>query len=123
MLSSLEGIKGFKNQRASGWKKAIAALQRAAAPLGKAKMAIPDAALVTAEFEAGVRLATHGCRRGLLALETAKRRVAATKRDLDRDLAGIIASHGKLWHARNRPGGFRESVERMVNARKAYRGG
>ena len=121
MLSSLEGIKGFKNQRAAGWKKAIAALQRAAAPLRKAKMAIPDAALVTAEFEAGVRLATHGCRRGLLALETSSRRIRAGKRDLDRDLAGIIASHRKLWHTRNRPGGFRESVERMENARKAYR--
>jgi len=121
MLSGLDGIRGFKNQRAAGWRRAIAAIERAATPMRRSRMGIPDAALVTAEFEAGARLAVHGCRRGLLALETAPRRVAAMKRDLSRDLAGITRSHRTLWHARNRPGGFRESVGRMENARKAYR--
>ena len=43
------------------------------------------------------------------------------KRDLDRDLVAIMRDHRRLWHARNRPGGFRESVARMEEARKAYR--
>ena len=66
-------------------------------------------------------MAVHGCRRGLLALETSARKVAAIKRDLDRDLVAIIREHRRLWHARNRPGGFRESVGRLEAARKAYK--
>jgi hypothetical protein len=120
MLAGLEHIRKFEGQRAAGWKRGIAAIERAAAPLKRARMARPDAALVSAEFENAVRLALHGCRRGLLALETSSRRTISMKRELDRDLKGIIASHRRLWHARNRPGGFRESVGRMESARKAY---
>jgi len=70
-----------------------------------ARPGVPDAGLILAEFANGLAMARHGARRGLLALG---------KPDLDPDalrheLQHIIAEHRRLWLARNRPGGLRDS--------------
>jgi hypothetical protein len=121
LASGLEGIRHFHGQKPAGWKRCLKAVEQAAAPLAGAKMDRPDASLVKAEFGNAVRMARHGIKRGLLAFEGSVPKASRAKRALDADLKGIISAHRRLWMARNRPGGFAESVARLENARKAYR--
>ena len=122
LASGLDGISHFHGQKPAGWKKCLKAIEEAAAPLAGARMDRPDGSLIKSEYSNAVRMARHGCKRGLLAFERSEARAARTKRALDTDMKGIIAAHRRLWMARNRPGGFAESVGRLESARKAYRG-
>ena len=46
-----------------------------------------------------------------------------TRRDLADRLDSVIAAHDQLWHARNRPGGFTDSVSWLERLRDSYRSG
>jgi hypothetical protein len=81
----------------------------------------PDARLIRREYEFAVRLSRHGARRGLLAFERSPKRAAAMKKELDKDLRALMRQYKSLWAARNRPGGFEDSVRWMEKAREAYR--
>lgn len=98
---------------------ARAAIDAALAPLGAARMARKDAALIVAEFEHTARLLRHACERGrlLLAPDAAD---APSRQALDDDLRDIIREYERLWLARNRPGGLLDSVARLHKARADY---
>lgn len=120
LTSGLNGIRNFRGQKLPGWKRCLAAIEEAAAPLTAARMDRPDGSLIKREFANAARLARHGCRRGMLAFEGNARKAARAKRELRADLKGILAEHKRLWMARNRPGGFAESVARLESAGKDY---
>jgi hypothetical protein len=70
------------------------------APLSRAQMARPDAALIRDEFTNAARMLQHACARGL----------AASRPDLATQMREILAEHRRLWLARNRPGGLTDST-------------
>jgi len=121
LLTKPEDILKNKKQKPAGFRRALAALARAAAPLGSARMRTPDAQLTIDEYRNAIRLSRHGALRGLLAHTTAPRRVAQMKRELRRDLAAIIREHRRLWLARNRSGGLADSVRKMSAIAQAYK--
>jgi hexosaminidase len=81
------------------------------APLGRAEMARPDAALIQREFSWAAAMTRHGCRRALW-------RVGEVPvGELAEEARWLLAEHRAIWHARNRPGGFVDSqalLERMA---------
>lgn len=102
---------------------ALAAIDQALAPLAGARMARPDAALIVAEFENTARLLRHACRRGQLLQAPGGADPAADRRALADDLRDTVREYERLWLARNRPGGLRDSVSRFDKARADYAGG
>ncbi len=101
-------------------KRTLRAIDRAMKLLRRSKPLRADAQLLIAEFESAAAMLHHACLRGLLALETNPARARAIKRKLKTDLASLIKTYRQLWHARNRPGGFKESVARLEKLRKEY---
>jgi hypothetical protein len=96
------------------------AIERTVQPIARAQSLRRDAQLIAAEFESAAALLRHACQRGLLALEDNPARSCALKRELARDLERIIAEYHRLWHARNRRGGFKESVVLFKKMQKDY---
>ena len=71
-------------------------------------------------------LIAAGCEvRGDESAREADRRVKpATEADWSTEyLDAVIAAHDTLWHARNRPGGFVDSVAHLTRLRDAYETG
>lgn len=95
------------------------AIDEAMTPLASARSQAPDRELVAAEFEHTARMLRHACRRGLLALG-AEPDPAAARRELRADLEEIIAEFRRLWLARSRIGGLRDSVGRLENLLPEY---
>ncbi len=106
----------------TGLHDSLRAIDRAVKPLARAKSQRADAALILAEYQCAADLLRHGCRRGLLALETNAIKAHALKRELKRDALRLIKEYTRLWHARNRPGGFSDSVAAMTKMAKEYDG-
>ena len=79
----------------------------------------PDAALVTQEFELAARMLRHACRRAEL-MAAGEGATPEQRRLLDGDLREIIREYERLWLARNRHGGLRDSVARLEAARALY---
>ena len=95
-------------------------IDRVMKSLHRSKPLRADAKLLIAEFESAAAMLRHACQRGMLALETNPRKTRALKRKLKTDLARLVKDYRKLWHARNRPGGFKDSVARLEKLRKEY---
>ncbi|MBN1249049.1 MAG: family 20 glycosylhydrolase [Anaerolineae bacterium] len=89
------------------------------AALDDAQMARPDADLVKREYANAGRLMRHACRRALQLLTEDED--PTLKAELLADLEAAIAEHKALWHARNRPGGLDDSLERFDPLLNAYR--
>jgi len=45
----------------------------------------------------------------------------ARKRELRASLAVLAREHDRLWHARNRPGGYADSAKRLANLSNDYK--
>jgi hypothetical protein len=118
---SPEDIRKNTKQKPEGFRRALRALSRAAAPLGRSRMHSPDARLTVEEYRNAIRLSRHGALRGLWAHTAAPRQAAKLKTALRRDLAEIVREHRRLWLARNRPGGLADSVKAMEAIGVAYR--
>ena len=98
---------------------ALEAIDAAMQPLAEARMRRPDAALVTQEFELAARMLRHACRRAEL-MAAGEGATPEQRRLLDGDLREIIREYERLWLARNRHGGLRDSVARLEAARALY---
>ena len=83
---------------------ALAGIEQAIAPLARARMQRPDAALIQEEFATAAAMLRHAAKRGQWLLD----RNAADSKELAADLRLIIGQHEQLWLARNRPGGLVE---------------
>lgn len=75
------------------------------APLDKARMNRPDAALIQAEFANAARFMQYSCRYGL-AKHQKKIDSAQTRKALADNLREALTEHCRLWMARNRKGGL-----------------
>jgi hypothetical protein len=95
-------------------------IDRALRPVPRAKSTRPDARLIAAEFASAAALLRHACQRGLLALEDSPTKSRAHKRELARDLTRILKEYRRLWHARNRPGGFEDSIALLKKMQNDY---
>jgi hypothetical protein len=82
----------------------------------KPRMNRDDAIVICDEIRNGIAMLKHGCARGRLRLGAASREPAK----LASDLRQIIGTHEKLWLARNRVGGLRDSIRRMENRLADY---
>ncbi len=68
-----------------------------------------DAALISAELTWAGRMLQHACRRGTWILSDD----AALLPALRSEITELIAEHERIWLARNRPGGLRDSAARL----------
>ena len=96
------------------YEEAEARVSAVAASLGRARMDRADAGLVIDEVRSAAAMLRHACRRGRWLLGRASEDAPEDAADLARDLSKIIDEHRRLWLARNRPGGLRDSVARLA---------
>ena len=96
------------------------ATDRALRPLSQVRSTRPETRRVVAEFKSAAALLGHAVQRGLLAREEDPAKARTLKRKLNRDLPRLIQEYRRLWHARNRPGGFKDSVARLKRMRQDY---
>jgi hypothetical protein len=85
-----------------------------------------DGALVIAELRnnmALVRVLCHDARARLAGDGSLASVPERTRAELARELDTVIEAHEPLWHARNRPGGFADSVGQLARLRRAYETG
>jgi hexosaminidase len=78
-------------------------------PIEETRMDRPDAGLVRAEFIWVADVLRHACERALWLLEG----TPTPNEHLAEEAQALIDRFQTIWLARNRPGGFRESVARM----------
>jgi hypothetical protein len=105
---------------APAFRKALAAIDDALAPLEQARIGRPDAEQTRRELELAARMLRHSCRRALLALRDEGLNGPQTRRELADDMRGIIGEYEELWLGRNRRGGLRDSVARLQRALQDY---
>jgi len=83
----------------------------------------PKRDLIRREYTWAADMLRHGARRGIWMLGKVEGQEDGTLRiALAADAQRLIAEYHELWHARSRPGGFRESVGRMEKMRQDYVG-
>jgi hypothetical protein len=82
-------------------------IEAAAEPLDQARMDRPDAALIHDELANTVRLLLFACDRGL---DQSGRTAPAS------EAQAILTEYRRLWLARNRPGGLRDSAGSLATA-------
>jgi hypothetical protein len=87
------------------------------APLKQAQMTGDDAAQTRAEFAWIGDMLRHACDRAIWLLEGAP----APNEPLIAAAQELISRYTNLWHGRNRPGGFVDSVAHMERMRDDYR--
>lgn len=87
--------------------RATQAIDAAIAPIERTAMDRADAKLIQDEFRNAAAMLKLACRRGLALIEC--RSLAAN------EVAPVVEEHRRLWLARNREGGLRESVARLVS--------
>ena len=106
LVMPLEEIREMGGLTRDSLNRTLQAIERAVEPLAKAQMQRADGELIRQEFENAAQLLRHAARRAMLALEND----AWPKSELVRDLDAILESYTRLWQARNRPGGFDDSI-------------
>ena len=80
-----------------------------------------DCDLIRLEFEWAADMLRHACRRGIWAVGKGQgHEDNALRNQLAEDAQSLIAEYKQIWHARNRPGGFKESSERMEKLHSVY---
>jgi hypothetical protein len=94
--------------------------------LDRARPNRPDGDLVIAELRNSMALVRVLCRDAIarLAGDGSLASVPEASRvELARALDPVIDAHRTLWHARNRPGGFADSVAKLTKLQTAYETG
>jgi hexosaminidase len=111
-----------ENDLEAHWRQVLARVEAVTEPLaGEPAMERPDAALVQREFRWVARMVSHTCRRAIWLLgRHARQEDGDLRRQLLADCDELLAEHEFIWHARNRPGGFRDSQARLLRVRQSY---
>lgn len=76
----------------------------------------PDAGLLIQELQFAAHVLQHACQRILYISGASEKSSAELRSDVD----DIIREHGKVWLARNRPGGLKESIARFQKIKEDY---
>jgi hypothetical protein len=118
----LTDVADFAANQANGgvtpdtYERAYQAAAAAVAGLEHVASTRPTGPLLKREFQLVARMLRHAARRGQLALGAP----VLDKAALRRDLGEIIDEYIALWHARSRPGGLEDSVDRLQKAGADY---
>ncbi len=99
----------------------VAHMREALSELDEVQLERPDGDWVVREFINNARLALHACQLGL----AIRRRDTGKARhhQLAMDLVAIMSEHRRLWLARNREGGLKDSLRVMEEKLHDYRRG
>lgn len=87
-------------------------VQDMAGAIDASRMDRPDARLIKDEYRLTLGMLAHGCDRGAAIVNGWLDDPSTTAR-LREDMAALIREYRRVWNARNRPGGFAESVEKL----------
>lgn len=106
---------------AAGLAAAAAEVDAVMARYAGARSGRRDGDLIRREFAWAAAMVRHGARRGIWMLaRLAGEEDVELRRALAAEAERLIAEYRALWHARSRPGGFRESVARLEKMRADY---
>lgn len=101
---------------------AVTAVDALIAQLPTTDMQRDDAELIRQEFTWAADMAKHGCRRLIWAWGNyTGHEEPALRQELAVDAERLIVEYTQVWHGRNRPGGFKDSVARMYKMATAYK--
>ncbi len=103
------------------FERTLQAIDAALAPMDRAQIERPDAALIRREFELAARLLRHACHHALMRMTSHPTRADEMRAALADDLTEIIQMYRAIWLARNRPGGLADSVARFQSLLANYR--
>jgi len=107
--------------RAAECRKILAQIDQIMEPLSKAAMQRDDADLMRSEFAWVADMLRHSCRRFMWALSLANgEEDLNTRTSLSQETEALMERYHQIWHARNRPGGFGDSLARMKAMRSHY---
>lgn len=121
LQASPEEIAEIEGLSAEGLQKALAYVDEVMAPLPEAQIQRSDADLVQREFAWAADMLRHGCRRGIWVLSKAQAEADAEPREaLAEDADRLMSEFREIWHARNRPGGLKDSLARMEKMKQDY---
>jgi hypothetical protein len=99
----------------------IERINQITAPLSETKTANPEIGLIKQEFAWAADMLRHACRRSLWVIgETLGGEGSASQKILLKEADALIARFDQIWHARNRPGGFNDSLRRLHTMRNHY---
>jgi len=116
-----EQIAEHRGLTEEGLREALAYIDRVMAALDEEDMDRPDADLIKREFAWAADMLRHGAKRGIWALGKARgAEDVSLREELARDADRLMAEFREIWHARNRPGGFKDSLARMEKMRADY---
>ena len=117
-----ERIAEYQGLTEEGLRRALAYIDEVMAALDEEDMDRPDADLIKREFAWAADMLRHGAKRGIWALGKARgEEDVALREELARDAKRLMAEYRDLWHARNRPGGFKDSLARMEKMAEDYK--
>jgi hypothetical protein len=102
----------------------LAYVQRAGEALPSARPLTAECILAVEELRYARDLLSFACRLGIARISLADPKALALlprahRAELSKTLGGIIARHGSLWAARNRPGGQRDSIGNLTRVLEA----
>ncbi|MEX0777006.1 MAG: family 20 glycosylhydrolase [Phycisphaeraceae bacterium] len=101
-------------------------IKQAVAPLADARMRIDESALIIDELRYAALMLEHACQLSLARLRhdgvTAEALPAATRKTLAEHLGSVLEAHRAVWLARNREGGWIDSVRPLHQLALAYGG-
>jgi len=99
----------------------LVAIDEVMVPLLGADLQGEDSELIYREFEWAANMLRHACKRGIWVIGKSQgQEDSALQAQLADEAESLITEYKKVWHARNRPGGFKESLDRMEAMRSAY---
>ena len=119
-------LEGWEDYSVSGAREALSLLKRYAREIDKAKPACPDGEQVILELRQIIDQFAHACHKVIFArqLHSGKGSPRELKSAIQRqisDLRKIKQRHRRLWSARNRPGGLKDSLATFDKVAQDYR--
>ncbi len=109
------------DQRIQEFKNILGRIDEIMEPLSRSAMARTDADLIKREFDWAAGLLRHACGRMVWALGLARgEEDQALRQHLAQGARTLMDAFRQIWHARNRPGGFEDSLQRMQEMHSHY---
>jgi hypothetical protein len=124
LQGSMEEIARYKEElpaRTEELKQVIHHIEEIEAHLDEVKIQHSDAELLKSEFAWIAKMLKHACRRGIwVAGKLTGEEDQKLRQQLLKDADLLMKEHEKIWQARNRPGGFKDSLARLDKIRNSY---
>ena len=124
LQGSLEEIAKYKDElpaRAEELRAVIRRIEEIETNLDELKIQRSDANLLVSEFAWIARMLKHACWRGIwVAGKLTGEEDQKLRQYLLEDTDLLMKEHEKIWLARNRPGGFKDSLARLEKMQESY---